>query len=106
MWRKSTVILRVTTRSGRPPLVEKKRNGNFQASRLESDGAARSLRRARGGGLYVVAFRSRGDDPRHRARLLARLEYDQLMIAVQHLRAYEPSDSCTDDRDPHACPKT
>src|SRR5664280_2410896 len=36
------------------------------------------------------------------SRPVARLEYDQLVIAVQQVRAYEPGDSRTDDRDPHA----
>ena len=35
---------------------------------------------------------------------VACLEHDQLVIAVQRMRAQEPGDSRSDDRDPHACP--
>jgi hypothetical protein len=43
-------------------------NGNFQTNRLAWAGAATFSRRARGGGLRVVASSNRGHDPRHSAR--------------------------------------
>jgi len=78
-----------TTRSRLALLVEKEGNGNFQANRLTPAGAATSLRRARGGGLYVVAFRNRGHDSRHRARPV------NLSSIVYAGRFYRAGRSCT-----------
>src|ERR1700679_240522 len=71
------------------PTVEILINGNFQFNRLLSACAAASLRRARGGGLYVVAFRNRGHDPRHSLRPV------DLRSIVYASRFYRAGRSCT-----------
>ncbi len=64
-------------------------NGNFQANRLAWDGAATFSRRARGGGLCVVAFSNRSHDPRHSARPA------NLSSIVYISRFHRASRSCT-----------
>jgi len=70
------------------PTVEILINGDFQTNRLTSAGAAMSLR-ARGGGLYLVAFRNRGHDPRCGARPV------NLRSIVYAGRFYRAGRSCT-----------
>jgi hypothetical protein len=64
-------------------------NGKFQANPLTGAGAATPSRRARGGDLYVVAFRNPGHDPRHSTRPV------NLRSIVHASRFYGAGRSCT-----------